>query len=187
MPRPGRPDLRGWEWYYLFSQCHAERLVLPHQDCFGWSPDGEIPGHDRSVIGCDEHLGRQERRRKASLQGCPVGIWCLSWSPDGKHIAAGTDRGTVVIWEVESGTKVRSLMGCGAAVHSIDWSPDGLKLAAGEGEGTISRHGQSRRTTHPDSAGDRRVDDPDLGLARRKDALNAGRTCRTRERAGLAP
>ena len=64
--------------------------------------------------------------------------WAIAWSPDAKHIAAATDRGTVMIWEVGSGKKLRSLMGGGAAVHSIDWSPDGDRLASGEGEGIES-------------------------------------------------
>jgi serine/threonine protein kinase len=108
LPKPGRPDFRGWEWYYLFSQCNGERLVLPWQHFFCWSPDGKcLATADRMepVNIWDVTTGE----RKASLQGCPVGIWCLAWSPDTKHLAAGTDRGTVAIWEVGSGNKVRLL------------------------------------------------------------------------------
>ena len=39
-PEPGRPDLRGWEWWQLFSECHSERFSFPSQ-CrpIAWSPD----------------------------------------------------------------------------------------------------------------------------------------------------
>ena len=110
--------------------------------------------------------------RKASLQGSLFMTGCLSWSPDGKYLAVGTDRGTVVIWEVGSGNKVRSLRGGGAGVQWVAWSPDGLKLAAGEGERDSSLD-WDKRWIH-DQVGDRRGDDPDLGLAHRKDAPLAG-------------
>ena len=40
VPEPGRPDLRGWEWWQLFSECHTERFSLPSQiRPIAWSPD----------------------------------------------------------------------------------------------------------------------------------------------------
>jgi WD40 repeat protein/serine/threonine protein kinase len=136
IPKPGRPDYRGWEWYYLFSQCHGERFVLPWQSSFCWSPDGKFLA-TADLIGLVNIWDVITGERKASLQGCPVAIQCLAWSPDTKHLAAGTDRGTVVVWDVGSGKKVRSLAGSGAGVHAIAWSPDGARLASGEGEGVV--------------------------------------------------
>src|SRR5262249_30679050 len=44
-PRPGQPDLRGFEWHYLWRQCHGERLTLGgHKGPVGrvvFSPDGK--------------------------------------------------------------------------------------------------------------------------------------------------
>ena len=28
IPQPGRPDLRGWEWYYYLSLCHKDLMTL---------------------------------------------------------------------------------------------------------------------------------------------------------------
>ena len=139
LPKPGRPDFRGWEWYYLFSLCHAERWALPCQCPFGWSPDGKYLA-TADYIGLLNIWDVANGERKASLNGCPPFAHCqsISWSPDGKHIAAGTDRGTVMIWEVASGTRVRSLMGGGAVASLVDWNPDGRRLASGEDDGTIS-------------------------------------------------
>jgi WD40 repeat protein/tetratricopeptide (TPR) repeat protein len=134
LPKPGRPDHRGWEWYYLFSQSHRERFVLPHQYSFGWSPDGKFLA-TADFIGLVNIWDAAGGERKASLKGTTGSVRCLSWSPDGKHLAASTDRGKILIWEFASGKVVRSLSSGGAAVHSIAWSPDGLRLAAGEGEG----------------------------------------------------
>jgi Tol biopolymer transport system component len=133
-PKPGRPASRGWEWSELVSRCHRERLVLPFQYFFGWSPDGKYLATADHFSGINIWDVRSGKRR-AFLKECPVVAWAVSWSPDGKHVAAGTDRGTVVIWEFPSGKKLRSLLGGGAAVHSVDWSPEGDRLAVGEGEG----------------------------------------------------
>ena len=43
LPQEGRPDLRGWEWYYLLSLAHSEVMTLRHErglKAVAWSPDG---------------------------------------------------------------------------------------------------------------------------------------------------
>ncbi len=45
LPVGNQPDHRSWEWYYLFSHCHAEIQTLhnPTGMVFAsWSPDGEL-------------------------------------------------------------------------------------------------------------------------------------------------
>jgi WD40 repeat protein/serine/threonine protein kinase/tetratricopeptide (TPR) repeat protein len=148
LPRPGRADVLGWEWYYLFSQCHGERFVLPGRlpyagHCqFCWSPDGRFLA-SVDQIGLVNIWDVASGERKASLRGCPIAILCLAWSPDGQHIAASIDQGTVVIWDAGSGANVRSLMGRGLQVHSIAWSPDSRRLAAGEGHITQLEEGEA--------------------------------------------
>ena len=74
------------------------------------------------------------RRRLGDVR---ASIASISWSPDGKYLAAGNDRSTVVIWEIASGSKLRSLYGHTAAVQSVDWNPDSVRLASGGADGTI--------------------------------------------------
>jgi WD40 repeat protein/serine/threonine protein kinase len=136
LPPPGRPDFRGWEWYYLFSLCHSERLALPCQHHFAWSPDGKSLATADFVCGIniwDVPSGE----RTGHFKGGAAASTCIAWSPDAKHIAAGTDRGTIVIWEVESEVPVQRLMGQGGAVPLIGWCPDGDRLASTEGDATI--------------------------------------------------
>ena len=64
-------------------------------------------------------------------------IEAICWSPDGKYLAAGNNRSTIVIWDIASGKRVQTLYGHTAAVLSIDWNPDSVRLASGGVDGTV--------------------------------------------------
>ena len=52
----------------------------------------------------------------------------ISWSPDGRYVAAGSAYGAR-IWDAETGKIVRDLSDFEGPGLSIAWSPDGLRLA----------------------------------------------------------
>ncbi|MBA4065641.1 MAG: hypothetical protein C0501_18380 [Isosphaera sp.] len=64
----------------------------------------------------------------------------LAFSPDGRHLAGGTDHGAVHVWEVDAG---RWVAGRGAAdgwarpVRALEFAPDGRRLAAGLADGRV--------------------------------------------------
>src|SRR6266566_3186819 len=59
----------------------------------------------------------------------------LSWSPDGKYLAAGYLMGSSVdIWDVQSGRAVHSLNNFRGGVDIVSWSPDGKYLATASSE-----------------------------------------------------
>ncbi len=74
--------------------------------------------------------------------GCPLrkmvdkgerGASVLAASPDGKTLAAGNDRGDVLLWQVESGELLAELRGGRWEVSGLAFSPDGKALAACDG------------------------------------------------------
>jgi eukaryotic-like serine/threonine-protein kinase len=79
-------------------------------------------------LGCDEAV------RTVSASGAEV--HALAISHDGTRIASGSLDGKVVIWDADSGARLRSLpVGCD--VTAVQFSPDGDRVVAGANDGKI--------------------------------------------------
>ncbi len=139
LPRPGQPDLRGWEWYYLLSQCHGERLTYRGDNgcllALAWSPDGRqvaSSGEDCVLKIWDPDSGKEIR----TLRGHSGKVRWLAWSTDGRQLAsAGED--SIKVWNVSTGKELRTLAGHSGAITSAAWSPDQRSFAAGADDGTV--------------------------------------------------
>jgi WD domain, G-beta repeat len=60
----------------------------------------------------------------------------VSWSPDGKRLATGSEDSTAKVWDAAAGRELLTLKGHRSAVWSVSWSPDGMRLATGSADGT---------------------------------------------------
>jgi WD40 repeat protein len=70
-------------------------------------------------------------------QATPAGSGSVAFSPDGRLLASGSADNTIKLWEVASGSEVRTLTGHTYLVWSVAFSPDGRLLASGSGDNTI--------------------------------------------------
>ena len=61
-------------------------------------------------------------------------VLAVSWSPDGRRLAAAGDDETIVIWDVATLDRLLTLPAPGT-VHAIQWSPDGRRIAGCGGGG----------------------------------------------------
>lgn len=57
------------------------------------------------------------------------GIEHLAWSPDGKTLAAAGNG--IYLWDVSSGSLIKSFLEDMGAINNVEWSPDGSNLLAG--------------------------------------------------------
>jgi len=108
---------------------------------FGFSPDGKrlVTGRGEmgGCAGCLEPAAANvwdavTGKLLLSLQG-PLDplVWMLSWSPDGKHLAAvSVNNPNVVVWSAVDGRLIYPFEGHGAPVSSVAFSPDGKFLAS---------------------------------------------------------
>src|SRR5262245_15487417 len=61
----------------------------------------------------------------------------VTWSPDSRMIATGSDDSNIRLWDIAGGELARTLEGHQGLVRSVAWSGDGQWLASGAQDGTV--------------------------------------------------
>ncbi len=62
-------------------------------------------------------------------------VYSIALSPDGMKLAAGSDDGTIEIWDIDTKTRILELTGHARNIGSLDWSPDGRFILSGSDDG----------------------------------------------------
>ena len=108
-----------------------------------WSPDGRwlaTAAWDQTVRVWSMPRGRIWRYfRRTPYAGYGAdGPNSIAWDGSARRLAAGSTKGDVVVWDVETGETLLRVEGNRSSIRSVTWSPDGGRLLTG-GEGQAVR------------------------------------------------
>jgi serine/threonine protein kinase len=122
-PAEGDKDFREFEWYYLWQQCHSDRLTLDaNADSVDYSPNGQ-------------HLATTGDIWEA-VTGKKVlylpNAWSMRYSPDGRHLVTACGKGTVRLWEAATGKELFCFRGHKGEVRSVAFSPSAKQVASAD-------------------------------------------------------
>jgi WD40 repeat protein/predicted Ser/Thr protein kinase len=158
LPGPGEADRRGCEWFYLHQWCNPElkTLALPtaaDSHSVALSPDGRL-----MAVGCALPLAKgtsesppvaaylvslPDGKMIHSLEGHKRFVYSVKFRPDGKVLATLGDEGTILIWDIASGRKLRAISASApiyprlATTVGLAWNPDGGRLASATVDGLV--------------------------------------------------
>jgi WD40 repeat protein/serine/threonine protein kinase len=161
--RPGEPDPRGFEWFFLHRLCNPELMVLKgHTDgvtSVGYSPDGKrlasLSSGELSLWEAGKEVRRYPLQAAYSRK--------LAFHPDGRHLALAIIRpgkglgqissAQVRVVDLESGKEDYRIDLPGEDGEGLAYSPDGKRLASGHrifdaatGNKVLELHGQAGTT-----------------------------------------
>ena len=133
------------------AETAAERLALAHPEVV-WglavSPDGQqiatgtggptegapilqrVHQGKENVIRLWDAIGGELVRE---LHGHTGVVYSIAFSPDGRTLISGGWDGTILVWDVATGTQLTSVQGQGA-VYAVAITPTGAELVVGGGE-----------------------------------------------------
>jgi WD40 repeat protein len=106
----------------------------------GWMSVGASPTSLQAATGHDNSLRLWRMKSPVAnpqvLEGHKGPVRSPTFSPDGRWLASADDAGLVLLWNAESGKKLREWQLPGP-VHAVTFAHDGRHLATANGNGTV--------------------------------------------------
>jgi WD40 repeat protein len=133
-PGPGQTDIRGFEWYYLWQQCHG-RATLRHEEpvrCLAFSPDGRtLAAATGYLTGAVKLWDVTTAREKASVKQRSTDF--LVFSPDGTALLCGGEKDKLVQIRDAATLRPLAVLQHPWTVGEVRFAPDGKTLVVAFG------------------------------------------------------
>ncbi len=138
-------EYRNWEWHHLHSQLDNAHAVLP-----GTLPaPEELEAWQLPILSpCYKQLATLDKDRRSvrlwdpatgaalgSLRRTEDPVHALTYSPDGKRLAASYGDNTIQVWDPATATVAAVLRGHEQPARLLSFSPDGRRLVSRAGDG----------------------------------------------------
>ncbi len=140
-PQPGQPDLRGWEWRYLWKLCRSDELVRlgSHSNVVldaVFSPREDV----LATCSADQtvKLWDMTAQRETAVLRHDGSVVAAAFSADGNALATACADGNLRVWDVATRRELRRVAVANIPEHAIwAFSPGGEMLALSGGTGTV--------------------------------------------------
>ena len=130
-PRPGEPDLRGFEWYSLARVIRRERMLLSVPGLKVSSLTFLAGGKTLAVGGLGgpvQLFNAADGKPKGTLGHKTVGTFSLAFAPNEKLVALGGEDGRIRLVETASRKEIAELPGHVGWTAGLAFHPDGRTL-----------------------------------------------------------
>jgi WD40 repeat protein/serine/threonine protein kinase len=134
-PRPGEPDLRGWEWRYLWRECRSDALseLCRHPNSVN-SVAYSFDGQTLSVAGGFVEIWDVPARKQIATLAMTGHVVAFS---RGNLLAANSSDETINVWQAGTTNLVHQIQHAGE-VKALKFSRDGTRLASLNQQGEVT-------------------------------------------------
>jgi len=132
-------DAYRWEPLRQFESDGITGGSIPATSSIAWAPDSVAMARINNKRHLVEILDSHSGIRLEELSADTDTMTSVSWSPDGKRVAAGTESGTVYLWNVESDSNepLVTLTAHAGRINALAWQSEDQSLITAGSDGKI--------------------------------------------------